>query len=58
MKTHTARLTETAKRNGLAIAFTWLSPNLYEARWTTGTRAVAWCGTLRDMNRVAKGKLP
>jgi hypothetical protein len=44
-----------AERNGLKLAFTF-DGVLWTATWRTGTRKVAWCGTLKEMVRLAKGK--
>ena len=46
-----------AKRHGMGLTFTNRGTH-WEARWTTGTRAVAWAGTLADVWAVSEGRLP
>lgn len=52
-----AALIARAQRHGMGLTFTNRGTH-WEARWTTGTRAVAWAGTLSEVWAVSEGRLP
>ena len=43
--------------NGMGMTFADRGTH-WEARWTTGTRAIAWSGTLAEVWVISEGRLP
>lgn len=52
-----AALNDRAKRHGMGLKFTNRG-TYWEARWTTGSRAIAWSGTLSEVWAVSEGRIP
>ena len=52
-----AALIARAQRHGMGLKFSNLGTH-WEARWTTGSRAIAWSGTLADVWAVSEGRIP
>lgn len=52
-----AALIARAKRHGMGLTFRDCGTH-WEARWKTGTRAIAWSGTLADVWAISEGRLP
>lgn len=46
-----------AVRHGVGLTFSYHGTH-WEARWTTGSRAIAWAGTLADVWAVSEGRIP